>query len=185
MASLKYVLMFERDLPKAIHFFKSGLGASVNIATEKWAELKAGSTILALKETEGEAQCNTGYSPMLVFDVQDVQDSLTKMLSLGARMDGAVQYTLDGSKRLLQTMDLTMYVESLSEEERKGKVNGMYGTPTRDVEHMHVGVRRTINLHKFVHTFKARYSRGEESDEQLSQVVDAMARASDKQKEAL
>lgn len=35
---------------------------------------------------------------MLVFDVQDVQGSLTTMLSLGARMDGAVQYTLDGSK---------------------------------------------------------------------------------------
>lgn len=53
MACLRYVLMFERDLPKAIQFFKNGLGASVNVATEKWAELKAGNTILALKETEG------------------------------------------------------------------------------------------------------------------------------------
>ena len=53
MACLRYVLLFERDLPKAIHFFKHGLGASVNIATEKWAELKAGNTVLALKETEG------------------------------------------------------------------------------------------------------------------------------------
>lgn len=37
-------------------------------------------------------------SPMIVFDVTDVQTSLTRLLSLGAEMDGAIQYSLEGNK---------------------------------------------------------------------------------------
>ena len=39
-----------------------------------------------------------GYSPLMVFNVPDLQISLTRMLALGAQMDVAVQYTLDGNK---------------------------------------------------------------------------------------
>lgn len=45
-----------------------------------------------------EAFCSVGYSPVMVFNVPDLQTSLTRMLALGAQMDGAVQYSLDGSK---------------------------------------------------------------------------------------
>ena len=34
----------------------------------------------------------------MVFDVPDLQTSLTRALALGAQMDGAVQYSLDGNK---------------------------------------------------------------------------------------
>lgn len=37
-------------------------------------------------------------SPMIVFDVSDVQSSLTRLLSLGAEMDGPIQYSLEGNK---------------------------------------------------------------------------------------
>ena len=47
-----------------------------------------------------EAFYSVGYSPILVFDVPDLQTSLTRMLTLGARMDGAIQYSLDGKKVL-------------------------------------------------------------------------------------
>lgn len=42
-----------------------------------------------------------GYSPILVFNVPDLQASLTNMLALGAQMDGAVQYGLDGNKVIM------------------------------------------------------------------------------------
>ena len=45
-----------------------------------------------------EAFCSVGYSPVMVFNVADLQTSLTKMLELGAQMDGAIQYSLDGNK---------------------------------------------------------------------------------------
>jgi hypothetical protein len=34
----------------------------------------------------------------MVFDVPDLQTSLTRMMALGGQMDGAVQYSLDGNK---------------------------------------------------------------------------------------
>jgi len=45
--------MFERDVPKAVSFFKHGIGASLKVMTEQWAELQAGDTILALKSAPG------------------------------------------------------------------------------------------------------------------------------------
>ncbi len=41
---------------------------------------------------------NVNPSPMIVFDVADVQTSLTRLLTLGAEMDGAIQYSLEGNK---------------------------------------------------------------------------------------
>ena len=96
--SLRYILLLHRDVPKAASFFTEALGLKVSVMTEKWAELRSGDTTIALKAADSEAYCSKGYSPILVFNVQDLQHSLTKMLSLGAVMDGAVQYGADGSK---------------------------------------------------------------------------------------
>lgn len=43
-----------------------------------------------------EAFCSTGYSPILAFNVDDLQATLTRVLPLGAQMDGAVQYSARG-----------------------------------------------------------------------------------------
>lgn len=111
MARLRYVLMMERDLPRAIEFLQKGIGARVRVATTKWAELDAGDTTIALKEqsvaSRGEQETTSAHqshksgectSPMLVFDVDNLQHRLTTMLQMGAEMDGAVQYTLEGSQ---------------------------------------------------------------------------------------
>lgn len=115
MARLRYVLMMERDLPKAIEFLQKGVGARVRVATTTWAELDAGGMTIALKEEPMTQQSNpcssqdragqvTGAEvvgtspPMLVFDVDNLQQRLTAMLQMGAQMDGAVQYTLEGAQ---------------------------------------------------------------------------------------
>ena len=131
MTQLRYVLMMERDLPKAIEFLQKGIGARVRVATTTWAELDAGGTTIALKEdpihkqqqqTQQDDPCpSTGDThrstrqvtgpgmvgalqqqnsspPMLVFDVDNLQHRLTTMLQMGAQMDGAVQYTLEGAQ---------------------------------------------------------------------------------------
>ncbi|KAI8100677.1 hypothetical protein M9434_005068 [Picochlorum sp. BPE23] len=130
MAQLRYVLMMERDLPKAIEFLQKGIGARVRVATTTWAELDAGGTTIALKEDPihkqqqqgdpcpsmeedthhsmqrqvtgpgmvGALQQKNSSPPMLVFDVDNLQHRLTTMLQMGAQMDGAVQYTLEGAQ---------------------------------------------------------------------------------------
>lgn len=42
-----------------------------------------------------EAYTTTGYSPVLAFDVDDLQGTLTRLIQLGGRMDGAIQYAQD------------------------------------------------------------------------------------------
>ena len=50
---LRQILLLQRDVPKAARFYQEGLGLKVKVLTERWAELDAGSTILALKAVEG------------------------------------------------------------------------------------------------------------------------------------
>ncbi|EFN54963.1 hypothetical protein CHLNCDRAFT_134732 [Chlorella variabilis] len=78
--SLRYVLLLQRDLQKAVRFYGDGLGLPVRVVTERWAELVAGPSTLALKATDGEAYCSTGYSPVLAFNVDDLQSTLVAAL---------------------------------------------------------------------------------------------------------
>ena len=51
--SLRYVLLLQRDLQKAVRFYGDAVGLPVRVVTERWAELAAGPAILALKASEG------------------------------------------------------------------------------------------------------------------------------------
>ncbi|KAK9829768.1 hypothetical protein WJX72_007778 [[Myrmecia] bisecta] len=77
-------------------FYSEGLGLPVTVLTERWAELQAGSSTLALKAVEGEAYCTPGYSPFLTFTVEDLQGTVTRLLGMGAVLDGPIQYPSRG-----------------------------------------------------------------------------------------
>lgn len=51
--ALRYVMLLQRDVPKAARFFADGLGLPVTVITEKWAELRCGDSTLALKAADG------------------------------------------------------------------------------------------------------------------------------------
>ena len=61
MASLKYILLLQRDVPKAASFYSEGLGLSVRVLSERWAELEAGGSTIALKAVEGYATSPFAY----------------------------------------------------------------------------------------------------------------------------
>lgn len=98
--ALKYILLLEPSIPRAIDFYQRGLGATLRVATTSWAELDVGHSRIALKHLDRTRlqTPGTGTAPMLVFDVDNVQDRLTRLLEMGARMDGGVQYMVDGSR---------------------------------------------------------------------------------------
>ena len=50
---LRQVLLLQRDVPKAAKFYQTTLGLRVKVLTDRWAELDAGPTILALKAVDG------------------------------------------------------------------------------------------------------------------------------------
>lgn len=52
-----------------------------------------------------EALCSTGYSPMLSFDVVDLQDTITRLISMGAHLDGPIRYPTFGKVAALRAPD--------------------------------------------------------------------------------
>eukprot|EP00210_Caulerpa_lentillifera_P007705 g7356.t1 len=116
---LRNVVLLQRDLPKAVAFYRDGLGLKLHVFTEKWAEFRNGGTILSLKQVEGEAFCSVGFSPILNFSVNDLQGTLTRLLQLGGIMDGPVQYALQGKIATIRAPDGHMI--SLFEQEETEK----------------------------------------------------------------
>jgi catechol 2,3-dioxygenase-like lactoylglutathione lyase family enzyme len=131
---LRQVLLLQRDVPKATRFYQEGLGLRVKVLTERWAELEAGSTTLALTAVEGcvqfsrplyameqfcyspdgmsgptdlhrEAYCTTGYTPFLSFSVVDLQQTVSNMLQLGATLDGPIKYPGNGKVAAVRAPD--------------------------------------------------------------------------------
>ncbi len=52
-AVLKHVLLLQKDVQKAAHFYQEGLGLPIVVLTARWAELQAGASKIAIKEVEG------------------------------------------------------------------------------------------------------------------------------------
>jgi hypothetical protein len=50
------VLLLQKDVLKAAKFYQQGLDLRVNVLTHKWAELQAGSSVIALKAVDGWEQ---------------------------------------------------------------------------------------------------------------------------------
>ncbi len=53
LPSLRYVLLLQKDVPKATEFYSKGLGLAVHVVTERWAELRGQNVTLALKAVDG------------------------------------------------------------------------------------------------------------------------------------
>ncbi|EIE20318.1 Glyoxalase/Bleomycin resistance protein/Dihydroxybiphenyl dioxygenase [Coccomyxa subellipsoidea C-169] len=105
IAVLRHVLLLQKDVRKAANFYQQGLGLPVNVLTEKWAELQAGNSKIALKAVDGEAFTTCGYTPFLAFEVADLQESVQRLLQLGATLDGPIKYPARGKVAVLRGPD--------------------------------------------------------------------------------
>lgn len=60
------------------------------------AEFDAGSANLALTASDRESELSVGYSPLLHFDVDDLDAMVPRVIQYGAHMDGGVEYEVFG-----------------------------------------------------------------------------------------
>lgn len=91
---------------KAVDFYQKGLGLAIVRHTDEWAELSSGNNFaLNLQAVEGEAQLSTGYSPLLSFDVDDLNEVVANCSQLGGHLDGPIQYPAHGKVAALRTPD--------------------------------------------------------------------------------
>ena len=114
---LRHILLLQRDVPLAAAFYERALGLRVTVCTETYAELASESpsdstasnapigASLALQRADAESQLTTGYSPIIHFEVDDIQARVNAALSLGGRLDGKIQYETHGAVAAVRAPD--------------------------------------------------------------------------------
>ena len=100
----------------AVNFYQNGLGLSVVRHTDDWAELtcpvgssKSDGTSpnfrLSIQAVHSEAHLGMGYSPLLSFDVDDMDSTVARCVQMGAHLDGPIQYPAHGKVAALRAPD--------------------------------------------------------------------------------
>ncbi|OQS03352.1 hypothetical protein THRCLA_21185 [Thraustotheca clavata] len=110
MASrLRQLLVLSRDVATSKRFYQEGLGLQLLRESDTFAEfdVNAGVT-LSIKQAHGEAACSAGYSPFLNFDVHDMDETIPRLIMLGAAMDGPIKYPAFGKVAAVRSPDGTM-----------------------------------------------------------------------------
>jgi predicted enzyme related to lactoylglutathione lyase len=93
-------------IANAVKFYNQGLGLQVTRVTDEWAELRCASSFcLNLQAVSTEAHLSCGYSPMLSFEVSDMDGTVARCVHLGAHLDGPIQYPAHGKVAALRSPD--------------------------------------------------------------------------------
>jgi hypothetical protein len=106
-----------RGLLRAVHFYQL-IGLRALRVTDDWAELVASSPTasasasaprlhLQAVTTSNEAAVSTGYSPLLVFQVEasTLDDKVARCVQAGAHLDGPLQFQAHGKVAVLRAPD--------------------------------------------------------------------------------
>ncbi|CAK7335651.1 unnamed protein product [Dovyalis caffra] len=104
-ASFRWLLQLHKDVPKAARFYSEGLDFAVNVCTLRWAELQCGPLKLALMQSHDNHLVQKGHSSLLSFTVTDINTTVTKLMALGAELDGPIKYEIHGKVAALRCID--------------------------------------------------------------------------------
>ncbi|GAV63529.1 Glyoxalase_2 domain-containing protein [Cephalotus follicularis] len=104
-ASFRWILQLHKDVPKAARFYSEGLDFTVHVCTLRWAELHSGSLKLALMQAPNDHVIQKGYSSLLSFTVNDINSTVTKLMGLGAELDGPIKYEIHGKVAAMRCVD--------------------------------------------------------------------------------
>jgi predicted enzyme related to lactoylglutathione lyase len=96
-ARLTSVLLLVRDVSRALRLYAS------TVTLARFA--LGGGASLDVRVAANEAQCSTGYAPLLSFTVADMDAVVPRLLSHGAALDGAVRYNDYGRTAAVRTPD--------------------------------------------------------------------------------
>jgi len=134
---LKHILLSSNNLKKTCNFFTKGLGFSLVVCTDTFAELTIGKksptttsssssgttntthhsaitlavqqkTLLSEEEEEEDRRNRQSESTIsLNFEVVDVDHAVKQLLELGGTLDGPIQFTSDKSKTVEKIAAMT------------------------------------------------------------------------------
>jgi predicted enzyme related to lactoylglutathione lyase len=98
LSRIVFMVRKGEGLAKATEFYHAGLGLQVLRATDDFTELRTENQNIAisLQGVTSESQLSTGYSPLLTFEVDDMDSIIAKCCQLGGHLDGPIQYPAHG-----------------------------------------------------------------------------------------
>ncbi|XP_068663049.1 uncharacterized protein [Aristolochia californica] len=105
MVSFRWIIQLHKDVPRAARFYSEGLDFSVNTCTLRWAELQSGPLKLGLMQSNNDGAVQKGYSSLLSFQVPDINSTVTKLIALGAEIDGSIKYEIHGKVAAMRCLD--------------------------------------------------------------------------------
>uniref|UniRef100_A0A7S4ACU9 VOC domain-containing protein n=1 Tax=Pseudo-nitzschia australis TaxID=44445 RepID=A0A7S4ACU9_9STRA len=127
LAHLSRVVLMVRSgegLAKALEFYTAGLGLQAVRVTDEWADLRTTTSTaddysqqqqeqqhhhqslsICLRAVTSESQVTTGYSPLLQFQVENMDRVIAKCVQLGGNLDGPIQYPAHGKIAALRSPD--------------------------------------------------------------------------------
>ncbi|XP_073278422.1 uncharacterized protein [Primulina huaijiensis] len=97
-ARFRYIMQLHKDVPKAARFYSEGLGFTIDVCTLRWAELHSGPLKLSLLRSPSDHVELKGYSSLLSFTVTDLNSTVSKLMDLGAELDGPIKYEIHGKQ---------------------------------------------------------------------------------------
>ncbi|CAK9165825.1 unnamed protein product [Ilex paraguariensis] len=104
-ASLRWILQLHKHVPKAARFYSEGLGFTINVCTLRWAELHSGPLKLALLHSPSDHVTQKGSSSLLSFTVTDINNTVAKLVALGAELDDPIKYEIHGKVAAMRCVD--------------------------------------------------------------------------------
>lgn len=103
--SFRWILQLHKDVPKAAKFYSEGLDFSINVCTLRWAELQSGPLKLVLLHSPRDKLVQKEYSSLLSFTVLDINHTITKLMALGAELDGPIKYEIHEKVAAIRCVD--------------------------------------------------------------------------------
>lgn len=105
-AEFQYIMLMVKDVSASVNFYSKGLGLTIKNESEGWAELDAGGTTIALHGAEENGQ--SGSSPILSFNVDDIYVAIAILESMGAKREGDLREPPFGKVIAMKTPDNTL-----------------------------------------------------------------------------
>lgn len=99
----RHIMLMIQDVPAAVKFYQEGLGLTVVNASPNMAELDANGTRIIIHGAENQAE--VGGSPILSFHVADLLETIAKLESLGASLQGRVREPSFGKVAAMRSPD--------------------------------------------------------------------------------
>jgi hypothetical protein len=107
--SLRSIIMTVKQPSVTAEFLKSVVGLTQNYQTESMVELNSPSISsgppIIIKASSNVATLATGYSPILNFDIANMETSITKAIELGGMLDGTIKYKSFGKIAAVRSPD--------------------------------------------------------------------------------